>query len=56
MKVMYDKVTLIGLGLIASSMGHAMKKIGLANEILGFSQTKETRQISLDIGFVDSVA
>ena len=32
MKVMYDKVTLIGLGLIASSMGHAMKKIGLANE------------------------
>jgi len=56
MKVMYDKVTLIGLGLIASSMGHAMKKIGLANEIVGFSQTKETREISLDIGFVDSVA
>ncbi|MDC0095978.1 prephenate/arogenate dehydrogenase family protein [Amylibacter sp.] len=56
MKVMYDKVTLIGLGLIASSMGHAMKKIGLANEIVGFSQTKETRDISLDIGFVDSVA
>jgi len=26
MNAMYDKVTLIGLGLIASSMGHAMKK------------------------------
>jgi len=56
MNAMYDKVTLIGLGLIASSMGHAMKKAGLANTIVGYSQTKKTRDISLDIGFVDSVA
>jgi prephenate dehydrogenase len=38
---MYDKVTLIGLGLIASSMGHAMKKAGLANTIVGYSQLRK---------------
>ena len=55
MTVLYDKVTLIGLGLIASSMGHAMKKSGLANTIVGFSQTKETRDMSLSLGFVDEI-
>lgn len=55
MKVIYNKVTLIGLGLIASSMGHAMKKAGLTNTVIGFAQTKKTREISLDIGFVDVI-
>ena len=30
MSVIYKKVALIGLGLIASSMGHAMKRAGVA--------------------------
>jgi len=51
----YDRVALIGLGLIAGSMGHAMKKAGLAREIVGHSQSAETRETALELGFVDRV-
>jgi cyclohexadieny/prephenate dehydrogenase len=52
----YDRVALIGLGLIASSMGHAMKASGLAGEIVGFAKTEATRAAALELGFVDRVA
>jgi cyclohexadieny/prephenate dehydrogenase len=55
MAVIYDKVALIGLGLIASSMGHAMKKFGLAGHIAGHAKTEESRAAALQIGFCDSV-
>jgi cyclohexadieny/prephenate dehydrogenase len=51
----YQRVALIGLGLIASSMGHAMKRHGLAGHIAGHARTAETRQAALDLGFCDSV-
>ena len=51
----YDRVALIGLGLIASSMAHAMKQQGLAGEIVGYAKTEETRQTALDIGICDRV-
>ena len=35
MAVIYDRVALIGLGLIAGSMGLAMKRAGVAGEITG---------------------
>ena len=35
MTVMYQKVALIGLGLIASSMAHAMRAKGLAGHDVG---------------------
>jgi cyclohexadieny/prephenate dehydrogenase len=54
--VIYNKVALIGLGLIASSMGHAMKRSGVANTVVGFAKTKETRDTALKLGFVDEVA
>lgn len=56
MSVIYERVALIGLGLIASSMGHAMKRDGLAREIVGFAKTQETRETALKLGFVDRVA
>jgi cyclohexadieny/prephenate dehydrogenase len=52
----YDRVALIGLGLIASSMGHAMKQAGLAGHIAGHAKTAGTRAAALEIGFCDSVA
>ncbi|MFM2356417.1 MAG: hypothetical protein RLZZ528_2153 [Pseudomonadota bacterium] len=52
---MYDRVALIGLGLIASSMGHAMKAQGLAGHIAGHAKTGATRAAALEIGFCDSV-
>ncbi len=55
MAVIYEKVALIGLGLIASSMAHAMKKSGLATHIAGHAKTEASRQAALDIGFCDAV-
>ncbi len=51
----YGRVALIGLGLIASSMGHAMKAGGLAGTIAGHAKTEATRQAALAIGFCDEV-
>ena len=48
-------IALIGLGLIGSSLGHAMKKHALATHISGFARSKQTRQRAAELGFVDSV-
>lgn len=55
MAVLYDRVALIGMGLIASSMAHAMRRKGLATHIAGHARSAETRDAALEIGFVDSV-
>ena len=55
MAVIYDRVALIGLGLIASSMGHAMKKWGLSGSVAGYAKTEATREAALELGFCDEV-
>ena len=55
MTVIYEKVALIGLGLIASSLAHAMKRSGLADEIVGTTRSKETRDIATSLGFCDRI-
>ena len=55
MSVIYNRVALIGLGLIASSMAHAMRRAGLAGEIIGTARSSETRDIAREIGFCDRV-
>lgn len=54
-KVIFDRVAIIGLGLIGSSLGHAIKRGGLANHITGYAHSAETRKISMKLGFIDSV-
>lgn len=49
----FDRVALIGLGLIGSSLGHAMKRAGLAGEIVGSARSETTRARSLEIGFIE---
>ena len=51
----YNRVALIGLGLIASSMAHAMRQYGLAGEITGHAKSAETRAVALEIGLCDRV-
>jgi cyclohexadieny/prephenate dehydrogenase len=51
----YGRVALIGLGLIASSMSHAMRRHGLAGEIVGTARSGETRRIAAEIGLCDRV-
>ena len=55
MSQIYNRVALIGLGLIASSMAHAMRAGGLAGEIVGHARTAETRATALEIGICDRV-
>ncbi len=55
MAPLYDRVALIGLGLIASSMFWAMKRAGLAGEITGYARSAETRDTARDIGLCDRV-
>jgi len=55
MTARYNRVALIGLGLIASSMAHAMRWKGLAGEIVGTARSAETRATALQIGLCDRV-
>ena len=55
MAVIYDRVALIGLGLIASSMAHAMRAEGLAGEIVGTARSAESRETVSEMGFCDRV-
>ena len=54
MTVIYPRVALIGLGLIAGSMAHAMRAGGLAGEIVGHAKSAETRAIAKGL-FCDRV-
>lgn len=53
--MIYERVALIGLGLIASSMAHAMRAHGLAGEITGYARTAATRDEAREVGFCDRV-
>lgn len=55
MAQIYERVALIGLGLIASSMAHGMRARGLAGEIVGTARSAETRDAAREIGFCDRV-
>jgi len=53
MSAKYNKVALIGLGLIGSSMAHAMRRAGLADTITGHAKSAASREKALEIGFID---
>ena len=55
MSKVYDRVALIGLGLIASSMFWAIKRAGLAGEVTGYARSQETRNTARRIGLCDRV-
>ena len=52
--MIYPRVALIGLGLIASSMAHAMRAGGLVGEIVGYAKSPETRAVAKEL-FCDRV-
>ncbi|MEM6728890.1 MAG: prephenate/arogenate dehydrogenase family protein [Pseudomonadota bacterium] len=53
--MIYGRVALIGLGLIASSMFWAMKRGGLAGHVAGYARSQMTRDTAREIGLCDSV-
>ncbi|MEO0391249.1 MAG: prephenate/arogenate dehydrogenase family protein [Pseudomonadota bacterium] len=54
--MIYNRVALIGLGLIASSMFWAMKRGGLAGEVVGYARSQDTRDTAQQIGLCDRIA
>ena len=55
MSPIYDRVALIGLGLIASSMVWAIRRAGLAGEVTGHARSAETRATARELGLCDRV-
>ena len=51
----YDRVALIGLGLIASSMFWAMQRGGVAGHVTGYARSQNTRDTARRIGLCDTV-
>ena len=51
----FDRVALIGIGLIGSSLARVMRRNGLAGEITGFARSEATRARALELGLVDRI-
>lgn len=52
----YKTLTIIGLGLIGSSVARAVKKQGLAKNIIGYDSNPLTLQLGLQEGFITKAA
>ena len=55
MATLYDRLAIVGLGLIGGSIGLAARKRGLAGEIVGYSRSETSRQGAVAAGAVDQV-
>ncbi len=55
MSAMFEKIAVLGLGLIGSSICHGVKAQGLAKVVVGHAKSAETRKVALEIGLVSEV-
>jgi cyclohexadieny/prephenate dehydrogenase len=53
--VMFEKIALLGLGLIGSSLSHAARRAKLTNTMSGYARSPETRATALEIGIVNTI-
>jgi cyclohexadieny/prephenate dehydrogenase len=54
-KPIFQKVALLGVGLIGSSMAHAMRRAGVAAHIAGYTPRAQTLERARVAGFADSL-
>jgi len=54
-KPLFDRVALIGLGLIGSSIAHAARRKNAAAHIAGYTHRPETLERARKVGFADSL-
>ncbi len=52
---MFQKIALVGIGLIGSSIAHGARKHGLAAEIAGYARREETREAARKACFADTL-
>lgn len=53
-KKKYDRVAIVGLGLMGASLGLALKKARMAREVAGFARRAATRKMALQRRIVDA--
>lgn len=54
-KNLFHTVSIIGIGLIGSSIARGIKKHNIANKVVGFAKTLKTREKAMDLGYMDQV-
>jgi len=55
MNNVFNKVCIIGLGLIGGSIGLSLKRLNSSSQIVGYAKTKSTLKRALERGLVDKV-
>lgn len=55
MSMLFQRVALIGIGLIGSSLAHVIRQKGLAAQITGYARSEETRAKARELGLADVV-
>jgi len=55
MTELFGRVALIGIGLIGSSLAHAIHRMKLAGDITGYARSEATREKAKELGLVDAV-
>ncbi|MEY3872545.1 MAG: hypothetical protein RLZZ296_1540 [Pseudomonadota bacterium] len=53
---MFEQLGLIGCGLMGSSFALALKRAGLVNRVVGFSPSRSTTTLALEMGVIDAIA
>lgn len=56
MSAIFERVALIGLGLIGGSISLAARRAGAAGRVVGYARTAETRETARRIGLCDEIA
>ena len=54
-KNLFHTVSIIGIGLIGSSIARGIKKHNIANKVVGYAKTLKTREKAMDLGYMDQV-
>jgi prephenate dehydrogenase len=54
--MIFERLCIIGVGLIGGSLSLALKQAGQVGEVVGYARTAETRQQALDLGIIDVAA
>ena len=51
----FEKVCIVGLGLIGGAIGLAIKRSNISNQITGYARSNSTLERAIELGLVDSV-
>jgi cyclohexadieny/prephenate dehydrogenase len=55
MTILFERIAIIGIGLIGSSLAHVIRREGMARHIAGYAKSAETRATAVELGLVDSM-